>query len=88
MVCPYCPRIHFSRLFDAKTSITPAKHKIIIIISENIVCLTISIFIVSFFLSFTIALYSLNPLTAIAIVAGIKDLINSVKGKIVRKKFV
>ena len=70
MECPYCPRIHFSRLF-AKFSITPSRHKFIIFISENIVCLNISIFIVSFFLSFTIDLYSLNPLTAIAIVAGI-----------------
>lgn len=42
------------------------------IIIENTVCLTISIFIFSFPLSFTIDLYSLNPLTAKAKIAGIK----------------
>lgn len=45
-------------------------HKNPNIIAENIVCLSTSIFILSLFLSFTIDLYSLNPLTPIAIMLG------------------
>lgn len=41
------------------------------IILENIVCLTISILIFSFLLSFIIDLYNLKPLTAKAKIAGI-----------------
>lgn len=52
-------------------SITDAHIKAINIISENIVCLTISNFIFSFSLFFTIDLYNLNPLTAKAKIAGI-----------------
>ena len=43
----------------------------IIIKTEKTVCLSISNFMLSFLLSLTIALYNLNPLTAIAIIAGI-----------------
>lgn len=38
--------------------------------------------------NFYIMLLGIFSISGIAIVAGIKDLINSVKGKIVRKKFV
>ena len=44
----------------------------IIMTPENTVCLTISIFIFSFLLSFTIDLYNLSPLKARAKIAGIK----------------
>ena len=56
---------------DMNISMTAAIHSIIIIINENTVCLNISTFMLSFLLSFTIDLYSLNPLTASAITAGI-----------------
>ena len=57
---------------DTKVSTKEAIINKIIIINENIVCLSISNFMLSTFLSFTIDLYNLNPLTAIAIIAGIK----------------
>ena len=46
-------------------------HRAINIKIEKTVCLNISNFMLSFLLSFTIDLYNLNPLTAIAIIAGI-----------------
>lgn len=51
---------------NADNSITLSKKQ------EIIVCLVISIFTVSLFLSFTIALYSFIPLTANANIHGIK----------------
>ena len=57
---------------DINVSITAEILKSIIIKREKIVCLNISSFMLSLLLSFTIDLYNLNPLTAIAIIAGIK----------------
>ena len=55
-------------------SITDEKHNTININNEKIICLTISNFILSFLLSLVIDLYNLNPLTAIAIIAGINNI--------------
>ena len=58
---------------EIKISITEARHNTNNIINEKIVCLIISIFIFSLFLSFTIDLYNLKALTAIAIIAGMNN---------------
>ena len=50
---------------------TAAMHNNKSIITEKIVCLTISNFMLSFLLSLIIDLYSLIPLTAKAIITGI-----------------
>ena len=57
-------------MVEINISIIDAIHKNANIIDEKIVCLSTSIFILSLFLSFTIDLYNLNPLTPIAIIAG------------------
>ena len=49
------------------------------IIIENIMCLNNSNFMFSLFLSFIIDLYNLNPLTANAIIAGIRKILGSKK---------
>ena len=62
----------FFKIFvEINISIIDAIHENINIIIEKTVCLNTSIFILSLFLSFTIDLYNLNPLTPIAIIAGI-----------------
>lgn len=48
-------------LVEISISITDDIHNSNNIIAEKIVCLNTSIFILSFFLSFTIDLYNLNP---------------------------
>lgn len=66
-------------LFDINTSTTDAIQSTIAISPQNIVCLIISIFIFSLLLSFTIDLYSLKPLTLIAIIAGINIMFCKIK---------
>ncbi len=58
-------------MVDKKISITEDSTKTSSIIKENTVCLIISILMFSLFLSFIMDLYSLNPLTAKANIAGI-----------------
>lgn len=59
-------------LVEIKISIKEAISNSKSITKENMVCLTISNFMFSFRLSFTMDLYSLKPLTAKAKMAGIK----------------
>ena len=66
-------------LVDINTSITDDITNTASINSENIVCLNISNFMFSFLLSFTIDLYSLNPLTAKASIAGITSILGNNK---------
>ena len=66
-------------LFDINTSTIDATQSTIAINPQNIVCLIISIFMFSLLLSFTIDLYSLNPLTLIAIIAGINIMFCKIK---------
>lgn len=63
--------IIFNRLFDANTSISDEMARSIAINPQKIVCLTTSNLIFSLLLSFIMDLYSLNPLTHIASMAGI-----------------
>ena len=67
-----------------KVSINAAIHNRNNIISENIVCLRISTFMFSLSLFFTIDLYSLNPLTDIAINAGINIIFWSTSDEIIK----
>ena len=60
-----------SNKFEPYTSTKADRININNIKTEKIVCLTISIFIFSFLLSFIIDLYNFIPLTANAKVAGI-----------------
>ena len=60
-----------NKLADIYVSIKDDNIKSISIISEKIVCLTISIFTFSLLLSFIIDLYNFNPLTANANIHGI-----------------
>ena len=65
---------NFSKLVDINISIIDAIANIINIITENTVCLNISIFTFSFVLSFTIDLYNFIPLTANAKIAGMSKI--------------
>lgn len=61
------------------TSIIEDIQRVSAINPQNAVCLTISIFIFSLLLSFIIDLYSLKPLTLIAIIAGINIMFCKIK---------
>lgn len=61
------------------TSKTDATNIKINITNENIVCLNISNFIFSLLLSFVIDLYNFIPLTAIANIAGINNILGNKK---------